>query len=91
MSRRDGKTRTRQVRALLLDWDAIGVADTSPDEYDCMIGPLLRQLHDGTDAAALTRWIDAERAEHFGLDPDLSADRKLAGRLLTWWLGARPR
>lgn len=73
------------VRALLLDWDAIGVADISTDEYDCMIGPLLRRLHDGADADGPYELVAAERADHFGLNPDSQSDRALAERLIAWW------
>lgn len=73
------------VRALLLDWDAIGVADISTDEYDCMIGPLLRRLHGGADADGLYKFIAAERAGHFGLNPDAQSDRALAERLIALW------
>ncbi|WP_125776516.1 hypothetical protein [Antribacter gilvus] len=76
------------VRALLLEWDAIGVADISHDEYDCMAGPLLRHLYDGRDAGFLRDVIVHERESHFRLSPDEDADRTLADALVAWWRGA---
>lgn len=87
VSERDGKEQMREVRALLMKWDAIGVADApeAADEYDCMIGPLVRHLRDGADAALLRDWIARERVDHFGLSVDMGADRALADALLRWW------
>lgn len=74
------------VRALLMAWDAIGVADEDgcQDEYDCMIGPLLWHLREGAGAAFLRDWIVRERTNHFGLSPDAGADRRLADALVAW-------
>jgi len=75
------------VRALLLKWDPIGVLDKpeAADEYDCMIGPLLRLLRDGADANTLHGWIAKERTGHFGLDPNNCGDRALAETLAAYW------
>lgn len=84
---RETEERSAIVRTLLLEWDAIGVADVEEcqDEYDCMIGPLLGHLRRGADAVFLRDWIARERVDHFGLDPDGYADRALADALLAWW------
>ena len=86
MDRRDGDRVMSEIRALLLDWDAIGVAGEPgcADEYDCMIGPLAGHLRDGANAAFLREWIARERVEHFGLNPDVGADAGLAAALVVW-------
>jgi len=78
----------RQIRALLMDWDPIGVAgiEEAADEYDCMISPLMHQLYDGATTDALCSWIGAERTGHFGLGPDDDSDSALAERLTQWWV-----
>lgn len=83
MRRRDARGETAQIRALLLTWDAIGVAGEAPDdEYDGMIGPLLHRLHEGLDADALQAWIAAYREEHIGLPAHPRDDRALADGLV---------
>lgn len=84
---RDGERVMRDVRALLMEWDALGVADepAAADEYDCLIGPVVGHLRAGADAASLRDWIARERASHFGLGADAGADRALADALLSWW------
>jgi hypothetical protein len=79
----------RDVRALLMEWDAIGIADwpEAADEYDRMMSPLIGHLRNGADAAFLRDWIARERIDHFGLGPDNGADRALADALLRWWQG----
>ena len=86
MDKREAKKQMADVRALLMEWDAIGVADAveCQDEYDCMIGPLLGHLRSGADAIFLRDWIARERVDHFGLTPDFGADRKLAHALVSW-------
>jgi hypothetical protein len=71
----------------LLQWDPIGVgaAPEAQDEYDCMISPLMHKLHAGVPVEALASWISGEQAEHFGLAPDVEADRRLAAGLVEWW------
>lgn len=84
VDKREAKSQMVDVRALLMEWDPIGVADGSEDEYDCLIGPLLSHLRDGADAVFLRDWIARERVNHFGLSPDLGADRALADALVSW-------
>jgi hypothetical protein len=87
VDKRDGKRQMAEVRALLMEWDAVGVADEpqAADEYDCMIGPLLSHLRNGADAAFLHDWIARQVADHFGLPPDPDSDRALADALALWW------
>jgi hypothetical protein len=77
----------RQARELLLGWDPIGIAENAAaaDEYDCMISPLLHQLHDGTSERELRRWLKAEVEDHFGMRADRRRERRLAAELISWW------
>ncbi|MGX1267535.1 hypothetical protein [Streptomyces phaeoluteigriseus] len=73
------------LRHLLNEWDPIGVADDVQDEYDCMLGPLLRKLTAGADRAEIGGYLRHELEDHFGLGsvglrPDAMADRVIA-----WW------
>lgn len=85
------KHRTResqkQLRALLMEWDPIGVGWTpeAADEYDCMISPLMHQLHDGTEERDIRRWIVAEVESHFGMRSDSHREAELAANIVRWW------
>ena len=41
---RERKAAIRYLRDLLNEWDPIGGCHVPPDEYDCLIGPLLSKL-----------------------------------------------
>ena len=49
----------RQLRRILMGWDPIGVAGMpqAADEYDCLMGPLLRMLHEGARPSRIERWL----------------------------------
>ena len=71
LSRERTRALKRELRAHLLAWDPIGVADVpeAVDEYDCLIHPLMRRMQDGASAQALASWLCQELEDHFGLDP----------------------
>jgi hypothetical protein len=79
----------QELRYLLNRWDPIGVYDESldfpPDEYDCLIGPLLVRLARCDSRADLSQYLWDEIEEHFGLDPVLCGTDHFADRLLAWY------
>jgi len=62
-----------ELRYLLNRWDPIGIYDEvlnyPPDEYDCLIGPLLTRLARHDSRATLSEYLWNEVENHFGLDP----------------------
>jgi hypothetical protein len=78
-----------ELRALLNEWDPIGIydplTDFPPDEYDCMEGPLMSRLQRGDSVDQITAYLTTELAEHFGLDPAPSRPQDFAQRLVTWF------
>jgi hypothetical protein len=62
------RARAEGLRALLNDWDFIGVFDpeANTDEYVCMIEPLLRKLISG---ARLPIVMTVVRSSSLGSDP----------------------
>ena len=84
------KARTResqaQLRHLLMEWDPIGVAGVpeAADEYDCMISPLMHQLHDGDKERVIRRWIVREVEDHFGMRSDPRREAQIAADVIEW-------
>ncbi|MET8936744.1 hypothetical protein ABZ329_06515 [Streptomyces rubiginosohelvolus] len=72
----------KNLRRLLNEWDPIGVADEVPDEYDCMLAPLLGRLRRGADQAEIAAFLRTELVEHFGLTPVPSEPETVATRLM---------
>ncbi len=84
-----------ELRYLLNRWDPIGIYDEAfnfpPDEYDCLLGPLLTRLARGESRAALSEYLWPEVEDHFGLDPVRCGTDNLADHLLAWYAAKRQR
>jgi hypothetical protein len=84
-----------ELRALLQEWDPIGVyTDDDPElcapdgEYDSMIPGLYKRLQANVSEDELASFIGGY---DFGLPARPEADRRLARQLLTWWAGRSQR
>jgi len=68
------RERYRELRELVNRWDPIGVMDDPEwprDEYECLVGPVLRRLEEGAPVSALAAFPRGELTDHFGLStPD---------------------
>ena len=78
------------LRFLLDEWDPIGVAELSQDEYDCMLAPLVERLQGGADRAEIGEFRWHELEDHFGLDPAFHGTDAMADRLVLWWTALHP-
>ncbi|MFF8321105.1 hypothetical protein ACF06V_28565 [Streptomyces bobili] len=78
------------LRDVLSEGDPIGVADEVPDEYDCMLAPLLGRLGGGAGQAEIGEFLRHELEDHFGLDPTGLRPDAMAARLIAWWSSAGP-
>jgi hypothetical protein len=67
IQRVDETSRRLGLRNLLNEWDPIGVADIAPDEYDCLIPPILARLISGSDGIRIRELVWHELEHHFGL------------------------
>jgi hypothetical protein len=80
------RQRERELRALLNEWDPIGLVPDAPDdEYDCLIWPILRRLEDGVPAEALVAFLATQLEDHFGLQPDAANVAAFAERAKQWF------
>lgn len=74
------------LRRLLNEWDFLGVRFAGiHDEYDCLLGPLIRVLDESADSGRIVATLRQEIEGHFGLDPDALDVDDFADRLATWW------
>lgn len=73
---------SREIRALLNDWDPI--PGSPSDEYDCLIPQLYALLSSGADAERIERYVTGELRNHFGIEPDPPREHELASRLVRW-------
>jgi hypothetical protein len=59
------------------------------NEYDCLIGPLLRRLLAGAGLAPIGEFLWHELEDHFGLEPWRHDVDGMANKLVASWT-ARP-
>jgi hypothetical protein len=86
VSRHKAKLRgkQRQLRALLTQWDPLGVADSVPDEYDCLL-PILGHLYRGASERDIAEYIGGQLRDHFGIDAERRDETAFARRVFEWY------
>lgn len=72
------------LRELLLAWDPIGCSPP-PDEYDCLIAPLLEKLQADCNAEFIARFLNRELEDHFGLSPRDRGVEAFAKKVVDWY------
>lgn len=88
LSNHELRQRSAELRARLREWDPLGVMhgpDSSVDEYDGLVGPLLTLLSQGAGESVLAQHLRAEMTEHFGLAADEVDCAEVAKRLRRWF------
>ena len=78
------------LRRLLNEWNPIGVPGLPPDEYDCVIKPLLEKLRRGCNQEFIQRFLNEWIGEHFGLSGERGKE-EFAARLLAWYRRPKTR
>lgn len=91
MDKRAVSSAMKIVRAMLREWDPIGVYHASPqtsedpwpdDEYDSYAPRVLGHLDDGSSAAVLGEYLHVVRTEMMGLSPNRTVDERFAQRMI---------
>ena len=61
---------TQELRDLLNKWDPVGLiaAGAPKDEYDCLLGKMIRLLVDDSDEETIVESLSREFPEHFGVE-----------------------
>ena len=90
LTREQLRARFAELRAIVGHHDPFGLlaAGAPADEYDDVVGPLLRQLEHGASPTAITTWLETELAAHYGLAPSQAAG--LAAASIAWYAHAWP-
>ena len=82
----------RELRAILNDWDPIGVyqidRDWPRDEYDAYMGPIVAQLRTVPDADAVAALLARFRTQNMAQGARDEDDRAVAESIVVWYLAA---
>lgn len=79
------------ARDLVNESDPIGLIGTGAptDEYDCLMGPLLRRLQAEHSIEEIAAFLDREMIEHFGV-PDVAGHLPFAAKAQAWYINRWP-
>jgi hypothetical protein len=83
----------RELRALLYEWDPVGVApepDWPGDEYDDFVAPLREKLERGATAGELAVFLEQQVKDHIGLEAEADREERFAARLFDWHARSAP-
>jgi hypothetical protein len=73
----------QELRAMLNEWNPIG-CPLPPDEYDCMIQPLLGKLRRGCNEAFIVRFLQEWLRDHIGLTSRRGM-KEFAAKVCAWY------
>jgi hypothetical protein len=88
LTNRELRQRVEELSALMCEWDPTGVVaecGAPPDEYDCLVGPLLALLQSGATEVEIEGYLRQRLVEHFGLSCDPQDVATVAGRVRRWF------
>jgi hypothetical protein len=89
LTKAESRKRWRELRSLVNAWDPIGLieAGAPEDEYECIVGPLMRMLEERASQATMNSFLLREFDEHFRVPIDDSSDfvRSAAAWYSTTW------
>jgi hypothetical protein len=85
------KRRFAELRDLVNEWDPIGLINTGApeDEYDCLVGPILRRLEAETSVHEIAAFLDHEMVEHFGVS-GVTGSLAFAVKAQAWYIERWP-
>lgn len=87
LSKAASRTRWRELRDLTNEWDPIGLIrlGAPQDEYECVLGALIRLLERQATVQEVTGYLVKEFADHFGSPIEESSAVDFATRASSWY------
>lgn len=88
LTKQESRERWSQLRDLICAWDPIGVMDDPEwphDEYDCLVGPVMRILESGAGPNEIAKYLRHEIESHFGLASRYREFDAFAAQLRAWF------
>lgn len=84
------RRRWRELRTLVNEWDPLGLISVGcpEDEYECLVGPLMRRLEEGVSREDVASFLAREFREHFGCEgPDAKSTANFVAKARAWFAG----
>jgi hypothetical protein len=90
LEKQESRRRWREMTQMVNAWDPIGLIEMGAplDEYDCVVGDVMRALERKDSSEQLANFLRAHIAEHFGLPP--SDPSPFAVQAVAWYASRWP-
>lgn len=79
------KDHSRELKILLNEWNPLGIY-VPPDEYDCLIYPLLNLLYQKSSKIEIVKYLTKEFHDHFGIELKEIEAVDFTEKLINWYL-----
>jgi hypothetical protein len=85
------KQRFAELRDLVNEWDPIGLIELGAprDEYDCLVGPILRHLEANNSVHEIAAFLDRQMVDHFGVS-GVTGSQTFAAKVQAWYVERWP-
>jgi hypothetical protein len=86
ISKEDSRRRWRELRDAVNNWDPVGlIASGAPvDEYECLVGPLMRMLEAGSGSEQIASYLNQDVPNHFGVSKPKGA-QDFSNQIVGWF------
>ena len=86
LSKEDSRKRWRELRNAVNAWDPEGLIGIGApeDEYECLVGPLMRMLEKGSDPEEIANYLNQHLPDHFGGSKPKESQRFAKG-IVEWF------
>lgn len=86
LSKDQSRKRWRELRDAVNDWDPVGLIEIGApeDEYECLVGPLMRMLEAGCSREEIADYLNQHVPDHFGASKIEGAERFAEGKV-SWF------
>ena len=86
LTKDQSRQRWRELRDIVNASDPIGLLalGAPQDEYECLVGPMMRLLEQRVPREAIVAFLSGEFREHFGVEVPGSVTVQLAAAAVTW-------
>jgi hypothetical protein len=89
LTKEQSRKRWAELRDLVVGWDPLGLIHIgSPrDEYDCLLGPLMRYLEQRAPDGIISSYLQHEFSGHFGVSayPSEAERTRFAQTVRAWF------
>lgn len=85
LPKKESRRRWRELRGAVNNWDPVGLLELGApeDEYECLVGPLMHMLDNGSSPEEIADYLNQHIPDHFGVPIREGAQEFVKG-IVSW-------